>query len=336
MSCLLNTPHIAVVGAGIAGLSCAAQLENLGMRVSVFDKSRGTGGRMSTRRGDDWQADHGAQYFTARHPLFMAELERWQRAGVAGLWQTTVAVLGEGSPHRRDNTPSRYVGIPRMSSPARWLANELGMTTSARVTELSRHEHRWQLRFDETTPAHEALEKTRYDAVVLAIPSAQAASLTQAHCNRMTALCEASDMLPCWAAMLSFSTPVPLPFDAAFVNAGPLRWIARDNSKPGRPDCETWVLHASTSWSGQHLEDNTDAVMDALTQAFTALGGPAPVSVTAHRWRYSEPVSSPQPEVCAWDAALKLGLCGDWLNGGRVEGAWLSGHALARNIASME
>lgn len=336
MSCLLNTPHIAVIGAGLAGLSCATELEQLGMRVSIFDKSRGTGGRMSTRRGDDWQADHGAQYFTARNPVFVKELARWQQAGVADLWQPTIAVLGEGSSHRNDGNTLRFVGAPRMSSPARWLASELSVTTSAQVTELIRHEHRWQLRFDASMPGRKALENTDYDAVVLAIPSAQAAGLTRPHAASLTTQCERTTMLPCWAALLNFSTPVSLSFDAAFVNAGPLRWIARDNSKPGRPGSETWVLHATTEWSSEHLEDDADDVIRAMTEAFVLLGGAVPDNATVHRWRYAEPSSAANADSCLWDAALKLGLCGDWLNAGRVEGAWLSGRTLARSIVAID
>lgn len=334
MSCLLHTPHIAVIGAGIAGLSCATQLEARGMRVSVFDKSRGTAGRMSTRRGEGWQADHGAQYFTARDPLFVQELARWQQAGVAAVWQPDIAVLGDGAPHRNDGTTRRFVGVPRMSSPARWLADQLTVTTSARVTALISQDHRWRLCFTADTADREALESTVFDALVLAIPAAQAAELTRPHIAGITALCETSLMRPCWAAMLRFSAPVPLPYTAAFVNAGPLRWIARDNSKPGRPDQETWVLHATTTWSEQHLEDSAAEVTEAMIAAFTALGGPAPDTTTVHRWRYAEPAPAPGNRVFVWDAARKLGLCGDWLHGGRVEGAWLGGRALADAMTS--
>lgn len=336
MSCALHTPHIAVIGAGIAGLSCATQLEALGMRVSVFDKSRGTGGRMSTRRGDDWQADHGAQYFTARDPLFIQELARWQQAGVADLWQADIAVLGEGSAHRNDGTTRRYVGVPRMSSPARWLADSLTVNPAARVVELIDHHHRWQLRFDDATDDREMLENTVFDAVVLAIPPAQAAALTRPHAAGITAVCETSIMRPCWAVMLQFNTRVALPYAAAFVNTGPLRWMARDSSKPGRPEGETWVLHATTDWSEQHLEDKADEVIQALTAALTTLGGPVPASATAHRWLYAEPVPTAGTRAFVWDAARKLGLCGDWLHGGRVEGAWSSGRALARSILAAD
>ena len=65
---------VAVIGAGIAGLSCAIQLQKFGFEVELFEKSRGPSGRMSTRQGKDWVADHGAQYFTARDPILIAEL----------------------------------------------------------------------------------------------------------------------------------------------------------------------------------------------------------------------------------------------------------------------
>ncbi len=341
MSCLLNTPHIAVIGAGLAGVSCASQLEQLGMRVTVFDKSRGTGGRMSTRRGDQWQADHGAQYFTARDPLFSKELLRWQQAGVASAWQPALAVLDAQNPnaarrHDNDSGTVRFVGVPRMSSPVRWLADELQLTLSARVNALIRRENRWRLCFDDSVEDRARLENIDFDAVALAIPPEQAVALIRPHAAAFAAQCDTRAMRPCWAAMLRFDARVALPFDAAFINDGPLRWIARDTHKPGRPSQETWVLHATAAWSEQHLESSADEASQALTDAFKALGGTTPTTATAHRWRYAEPTTPAQSQGCLWDAALNLGLCGDWLSAGRVEGAWLSGRALARSITSLE
>lgn len=45
-----SSAHIAIVGAGIAVLACARVLADAGHRVTVYEKSRGVGGRMSTRR----------------------------------------------------------------------------------------------------------------------------------------------------------------------------------------------------------------------------------------------------------------------------------------------
>ena len=133
--------------------------------------------------------------------------------------------------------------------------------------------------------------------------------------------------------MLRYAAPVAMPWDGAFINTGPLRWVARDSSKPGRTGPETWLLHASAEWSEAHIEDSADSVTTALLAAFAALGGPAPQAVTAHRWRYADT----EPALTLgywWDDEIRLGLCGDWLSGGKVEGAWLSGMALARQAAS--
>ena len=42
--------RVGIVGAGVAGAACARALADAGCAVQVFDKSRGVGGRMATRR----------------------------------------------------------------------------------------------------------------------------------------------------------------------------------------------------------------------------------------------------------------------------------------------
>jgi renalase len=126
--------------------------------------------------------------------------------------------------------------------------------------------------------------------------------------------------LSCWALLLRFAAPVSRPFDATFVNRGPLRWIARNSSKPGRNGEETWLLHAQAEWSEAHLEENPETVAAALPCAFGQFGGPAPQAWAAHRWRYAD-TEPALAEGRAWRSDIGLGLCGDWLNGGKVEDA---------------
>ena len=112
--------NLAVIGAGLAGLSCAQHLQKAGCRVTVFEKARGPGGRMSTRRADHWQCDHGAQYFTIRDNAFREEVARWEAAGVAALWKPKIAIIGRA--RAEPDSVARFVGVPRMSAPAAWLA----------------------------------------------------------------------------------------------------------------------------------------------------------------------------------------------------------------------
>ena len=139
------TPHVALIGACIAGLSCAVQLQQAGLEVSLFERSRGAGGRMSTRRCEDWQCDHGAQYFTARHPDFRAEVARWQQAGVAALWDPRLWLFDGDSPAGRESTVERFVGMPAMTTPARHLADKLRVHAPAGIRQLKRQTQGRQL-----------------------------------------------------------------------------------------------------------------------------------------------------------------------------------------------
>ncbi|MGW8421915.1 MULTISPECIES: NAD(P)/FAD-dependent oxidoreductase [Comamonas] len=75
------------------------------------------------------------------------------------------------------------------------------------------------------------------------------------------------------------------------------------------------------------------SVTAVLLKAFAKLGGsdPASVQVTAHRWRYGDTANRLNMGSW-WDAAASLGMCGDWLHNGTVEGAWLSSISLACHV----
>ena len=348
-------PRVAIVGAGIAGLSCATALAQAGLDIALFEKSRGPGGRMSTRRAAagppgpggepsceaTWQCDHGARYFTARDPAFGAEVARWQQAGVAAPWTPRFQVLGGGSTDgevRNDfgddlsdnlSDSPRWVGTPRMTAPAQWLAAPLALRLQTTVSALHPQPGGWAL----SSAEHGRID-ARFDALVLALPAPQAAALLQTAATAvadLAALAAAVPMRACWVLMLRYPAPLALPFDAAVVGGGPLRWIARDNSKPGRSGGETWLLQASPDWSALHLEDSPDAVAAALLAAFNAQGGPAPQAWTAHRWRFADAAPAARPGAI-WQGDRGIGLCGDWLHGGGVEGAWLSGRQLAQAL----
>ena len=139
--------------------------------------------------------------------------------------------------------------------------------------------------------------------------------------------------------MLSFDSPLNLDFDAAFVYQSPLSWIARDSSKPGRNgSAETWVLHATSTWTAARLEDHPDNVLpDLLAALWEATGRPPrpPRCALAHRWRYALPLE-PLGIPYLFDSRLRIGACGDWCVEPRAEGAFLSGAALAERILAAE
>lgn len=324
----MTTRRVAIIGAGISGLACAEQLKAAGCTVELFEKSRGPSGRMSTRRGDDWQCDHGAQYFTARSPAFRAEVERWVAAGVAAGWTPRLHVFGKRAESSGEGT-QRWVGTPRMTAPAAWLARALDLKLEHTVSDLRREGDSWRV-----VTKEQGVVPGSFDAVLLCVPAPQAVPLLAPSAPELSALAASARMRASWALMLRCTQPLAVPFDAAFINEGPLRWVARDSSKPGRPAGDVWLLHGEATWSERHLETPADEVKGFLLDAWggwlKSIGATLPASEsTLHRWRYAD-TEPPLGREAVFDRALGLGLCGDWLSSGRVEGAWSSGRALAQ------
>ncbi|MEM6570732.1 MAG: FAD-dependent oxidoreductase [Planctomycetota bacterium] len=324
--------NVAVVGAGIAGLTAARALREAGHAVTLFDKGRGVGGRASHRRAAPFAFDHGAQYFTARDPRFRRFIDAWVQEGVAARWDGRLAVIdapGDVRP-REGGDAERFVGVPGMNAIAVRLARGLDVRSSVRVQTIERADDAWTLRFEDGGDA------SGFDVALVTAPPSQAAPLLAAS-PRLAGIASSVEMDPCWAAMVAFEQPFAAPFDGAFMNAGPLSWACRNGSKPGRPDGDTWVLHASPDWTRAHVDLSREAVCEQLVAALAeAAGAQAPpvLHADAHRWMLSA-ARPPRDDGSAFDEDLGLGVAGDWLAGSKVQGAWLSGRALAGRVLAM-
>lgn len=322
--------RVAVIGAGVAGLHLGGLLKARGVSVEVFDKARGPAGRIATRRLDCGRFDHGAQYFTARDPRFVAQVTDWIGRGVVAPWPARIVTLAGGVASPEAAPSLRYVGVPSMSAIARDLARDLQVEVGIRIASVRRNDAKW------TLVAEDGSEAPDFDLLVSAVPAPQAVPFLTAS-SALTREARQARFLPCHAAMIRFEEPVEVDFDAAFVQASALGWVAREASKPGREAVdasEAWVLHSTPEWSEAHLERQADQVLEALRGAFAAAIGRALPEVrgaAVHRWLFARAVKR-LPESVLWDATQNLGVCGDWLQGDRIEDAFLSAERLAEAI----
>lgn len=339
--------NIAIIGAGMSGLSALHALSIAGHQVTLFDKSRGSGGRMASKRLEDTSWDMGAQFLHARTETFANQLTDWEAEGLIQRWNITPWVI-HPSDSIQDQTLSdaelkeaeyraapspderkRYVPTPRMTGLSRHLLKAAGdFVASTRIQDISGEAGNW------TLTAEDGRRFSDYQAVIIATPPEQAHALIHQipelahHCDQ--------DMLPCWTLLTHFKTPLNTGFDAAFVKNGPISWIARNNAKPQRAPAETWVIQADHHWSQQQVDSPRHQVQAALTQAFwEAVQQPEiePTQTWLHRWLYAIPEQPLIPKV-ATDHTGTLALAGDWLHSGSLEGAWLSGQKTAKQLIS--
>jgi hypothetical protein len=327
----------------MAGLTCAEALAERGAKVVLFDKGRAPGGRMSTRRVQtelgEAGFDHGAQYFTVRDLAFRARVDRWHAGGQAAPWPAA--------------GPDAWVGMPGMNAPVKQMAAAQAVRWSRQVERLERDGDGWRI------------GEEPFDAVLLAIPAEQAGPLLRPWHEVFAAVAANTLSAPCWTVMAAFAERLPIAADV--LRAGgpvngpveePIGWAARNSAKPGRSGPESWVIQAEPGWSQRHLEHAAPDVVAPLLDAFARRAGitlPAALTATAHRWRYARSgnagssasgnagsnasgnagssASGNAGSGALWDAALGLGVCGDWLLGPRVEAAFLSGLRLAGLMA---
>ncbi len=331
--------EIAVVGAGLSGLVAAELTQEAGHAVRVFEKSRGTGGRMATRRAEEFTFDHGAQYFTVRDERFRSRLEHWQRSGLVEEWRLRLAAWSRNGLRALPRSEPRYVAVPGMSALCRHLSSNLDVVLETRIARLRRNDQLWELIDDAGSSVGS------FDAVALSAPPAQSRALLDTvrehELQEIRDLVASVELQPCWAVMLGFDSSIGAQFDGAFVADSPLSWVASGTSKPHRHSLhaprEAWTLHGSSEWSAEHLESPGEVVVARLTEAFSEVLGGLPLSpdvALAHRWRYS--IADCALDVGQlWSSSSRIGVCGDWCAGSRVEGAFLSGLGLGQRLAEL-
>jgi predicted NAD/FAD-dependent oxidoreductase len=162
---------------------------------------------------------------------------------VAVIWNPHLKVFKNNQWQDSTSNENRYVGIPAMNSPSKYLAKNLPLALNQTIDQITYYQDKWYLHSLEQGDIEQ-----RYDWLVLALPAPQSMALAKS----IERLATQANMQSCWTVMASFTENLNLP-------------------------------------PGFSLQED-----------------------------------------------LKIGFCGDWLNGGRVEGAWLSGYKLASQIESVK
>ena len=311
--------RIIVVGAGLSGLMAAQSLAGDGHDVTVFDKGRGVGGRLATRRIGDATLDHGAQFFTVRSEEFATHVNTWLSADVVREW-----CRGFDS---EDGHP-RYVGTKGMSGIAKYLAQGLDIRTSALVFTLERTPSGYNIITDDGAAHH-------CDKVLLTAPIPQTFSLLFGAGIEMPTELRSVDYdrtLGLLAVLDSdkhnVSAPGGLQFpDDVFSFIG-------DNHAKGISATHALTFHANPQWSLANFDLELDEIHSLLlTAARPWLGEAQILESQPKKWRFATPQGA-WPDACWIDDSSTLALAGDAFAGPKMEGAALSGLAAARALVT--
>lgn len=319
---------IALIGTGIAGIYAARELSGIA-EVTIFEKSRGFGGRMSTRTRGEYQFDHGAQYFTARTKSFQKFLSKFINNGSIFEWSPNlVEVKKEGGPKFLDLESDEpfYVPTPRMSSFCRYLASELNVNLETKVDKIIKENNKWTIYQDSKSLGE-------FDWVICAIPSHQVIEVMPdcfIYKNEITNI----KMQGCYSLMLGYNSPLNIKWDAAKVNGYDISWVAINSIKPERSSKYSIISHSTNEWAENNIEANQEDVKSHLISELSdimELDLTTADHIDLHRWRYAN-IKKQSNKDSYVDFDNKLAACGDWCIEGRIEAAFLSAKNLVDSI----
>ncbi len=315
--------EIAIIGAGVAGATLVHQLSrHPNINITVFDKSRGIGGRMSTRYGGDYEYDHGAQFFTARTKAFQTTINEFVRQGAVVEWQPKVVTLSpQDKPYKRMWYEPHFVSQPRMNDFCKLMLTGQEIERGTRITEVNACADQYSLIDDE------GCEHGPFDWVISTAPAEQTAALMPESVESLSRV----RFRPCFALMLPWSGKHP-GWDAATVKDSPLAWLCFNHRRPGRTHEPCMLVHSSGEWAEANFDQALDVITAEMLSALSELIElpPAPAA-TVHRWRYARTLNSlDQPYWCS--GVSRLAACGDWCLGANLEDAFTSAVALARAL----
>lgn len=339
---------VAVIGAGLAGLSCAQRLKQAGFRVVVLEKSRGLGGRLATRRLLKTHADHGVRCLENQGKLTQALIHMLCEQGILHVWTNTIHECRESSRlYPGSHVHSRYAASDGITAVAKFLANGLEVWRSQRVqTLMPQTDRTWVLALQPNQVESRPTLIAR--AVVVMIPAPQALALLepleqQGLSAEFLAKLRSVKFDPCLTTIASYTAAqqtdvTTLSWQAVtFADDPDLAWLAIDSTKQLSAQLPAVVLQSTATFAQQHLEtgDLSTVGQQLLHQAASQLLQPwlaVPAQLQVHRWRYAF-ASQPLPETHLNALVpLPLGCGGDWCGGNTIETALQSGMQCAEQI----
>ena len=317
--------NIIIVGAGISGCVCANRLVMAGHAVTLIEKGRGVGGRMSTRRMDGARIDHGAQFFTARDPRMKGLVKDWVAQGIVVPWYDQV-------PGREDIPKSiRFRGINGMTAPAKRLAESFSFEKEFFVDSIYFDEE-WQINEKEG-----GNRRLLADHLVLTMPVPQMLELFRRSQfeleSKVMDQLEAVRYTRCLALLGILNKPSVLSDPGTITHpVQDVDWIS-DNQVKGISEVPACTVHAANDYS-QKFWDSPDEGGPYLVKVAEECLQSKITEWSCHRWGFAKPLVTfgANQYTSAWD---RLSLAGDSFGGERIENAAMSGWDAAQAILDL-
>ena len=312
--------RIAVIGCGMSGITIANLMKNK-YNVAVFEKSRGYSGRMSTNRTENFQFDHGAQYFSIKNKQFYNFMKPLLDNDIIKIWKRKHVQIKNNmivSSKVFSIKEKNFIGVPSMSIIGRHLSKDINIHNNTLITKLKNIKGAWYL-------YNQDIKFGPFDWLFLTIPPEQAYNILPANISFINEI-KSIKMKSCFTLMLGFKNKKKLSFDSAEVFDSKINWICVDSSKPGRNNPFSLVIQSSNLWEDANFEKDRSKVAKEMilnTSAILNLNIDDYEYKKIHYWKYAIAEQNNNTKSFL-DCSNQITACGDWCIKSRVEYAFLS------------
>ncbi|SOE23602.1 hypothetical protein SAMN06298216_3987 [Spirosomataceae bacterium TFI 002] len=305
---------VLIIGGGLSGATAAKFLNDSAYEVQILEKSRGAGGRMATKRMEGSRADHGAQYFSARTEPFQQQVQQWLALDLLQTWKRNKA----------DNYDRYFCKTGMSSLPKALLNDQIQLLANERATH-------WEKTSNCFITHTESGKTYSSDYLICTAPAPQAIELLKASkVNELKALKEIT-YEPCFALLLTTKKAIDLPENASIDKPNKtFNWLMSNFNK-GFAAKPTYTLHTSHEFALEHFEKSVEELQELMLERLPEqFKGAEFTEILVHKWRYGIAMKRINEKFLKSNNGVYF--AGDGFGIGNVEGAYLSGLAVAEDL----
>lgn len=337
---------IGIIGAGLAGLIAGRELSRAGFDVTIIEKSRGYGGRLSTRYENnqpDIKYDHGVSWFDATSPLFKQFVVELMEQNLLMRWGDNIR-YDDGS-HSLTEDPNQrsqpvFTAKGGMNQIGKYLSRWVDVKTETLAGGLTyfganrTRKKAWMINLT-ASGVFEA------DAVIVATPAPQAYGLLQTSTDETDTLKIIREIdeiryESCYSLMAHYKDHKPPEWDAIIMHGDGLKTITNENSKHRNGENDSTFVIQTTHQFATYLHSLKDKEQASrlILQKFSEVAGTyatQPDWSQLHYWKYSRAMKTLDSRFMQLgDQEAPLAVIGDYFTGNSVEDSFLSGYSLAQ------
>ena len=314
-----------IIGSGISG-STIANLLSKKYNVEIFDKAKGVGGRASNKRFIKSQSfDHGVQYISPKSREFKKFIKLLYKKKRIKIWDGNHLDFT----FEKKDIADKFIGSQGNNVISKYYTRNIKKRFKSTVKSILYNKYFWEIKLDNS-------EIIRAKSVIFTCPYPQLKKIAGKYLEKKFLKLKII-MEPNITTMIAFKNQKEVPISSIKFNDNILTWAANENSKKRFSSSNSlWTLQSSVKWARRTINiykksKKVENILISKFLDFTGFKRNKIIFKKTHGWKYSYNFQS-SPYKSYWNKNLRLGVCGDWFIGPKVENAWLSANDLAKKI----